>query len=238
MIPSIKKIANSTRCCQILMASITIMLFITTSVLVYLEPNQLPFKSTFLNANIIISTFGIIMVIAWARILESTIFRPINKLKIYFNQISSGKSEVTKLEISNKEVGEVAMYAEKLSESNRKTAEFALEMGKGNFNYEFIPLSNDDVLGNALLEMRKNMLNVIEDEKKRHWINEGMTKFGELLRINTQEIHKFSENILINLIKYIEANQGAFYVLEKEFDDEEAYLTMTACYAWGRKKTH
>jgi PAS domain S-box-containing protein len=156
-------------------------------------------------------------------------------LQNIFADLALGKLEISQLSTSNQDIAELSDAVAKLTERNLKTAVFVSDMGLGNFSSNYEPLSESDVLGNSLLEMRKNMLSLADDEKKRNWINEGMAKFGELLRADTQDITKFSENILSNLVKYVEANQGVFYVLHNEIKGEE-HLLLTACYAWGRKK--
>jgi PAS domain S-box-containing protein len=96
-------------------------------------------------------------------------------------------------------------------------------------------LSEHDVLGNALLNMRDNLAAVAEDDKKRNWATEGLAKFGEILRSNTNDLEKLSDEIISNLVKYLKANQGALYIMDDEEGEEQA-MSMRACYAWDKKK--
>jgi len=97
-------------------------------------------------------------------------------------------------------------------------------------------LSEHDVLGNALINMRDNLSKVAEDDKKRNWTTEGLAKFGELLRTNNNDVQKLSEEIISNLVKYIKGNQGAIYIIDDEETDGEMTMSMKACYAWDKKK--
>jgi len=235
MTASSKSIKKSSKYQWLTLAGLTIVLFVSSSVLIYLTLNNYSSAVSFTMIGLIISTLGIAVVIIWYRLLVNSVYLPITKLQSVFSDLALGKLAVSQLSTSNQDITELSSYVTKLSERNLKTAAFVSDMGKGNFSSDYEPLSEYDVLGNSLLEMRKNMLLLADDEKKRNWTNEGMAKFGELLRADTQDIIKFSENILSNLIKYVDANQGVFYVLHNEIKGEE-HLLLTACYAWGRKK--
>src|SRR5690606_29724611 len=101
----------------------------------------------------------------------------------------------------------------------------------------FKPLSEHDVLGNALLDMRSNLAKVAEDDKKRNWATEGMAKFGEILRTNNSDLAKLADEIIGNLVKYLNANQGAIYIMDEEDAmSDEPTMSMKACYAWNKKK--
>jgi PAS domain S-box-containing protein len=115
-----------------------------------------------------------------------------------------------------------------------------LKNGKKEAHYE--AESEDDLLGNALVGLYDNMMRAFEDEKKRQkedkeqqWINEGVTKFNDILRNNYSDVEEFSYMIISNLVNYINANQGGFFLLVDE-KDEDRYFNMTACYAYERRK--
>jgi hypothetical protein len=72
-----------------------------------------------------------------------------------------------------------------------------------------------------------------EEEKKRNWATEGIGKVSEVLRANvdSQEIY---DRIISLIVRYIEANQARFYIVDKE--DEQVKIRLAACYAYERKK--
>ena len=56
---------------------------------------------------------------------------------------------------------EIEHYYELIDKSNQiinRNADFAKEIGKGNYNIEIIPEEENDVLGKSLLVMRQNLL--------------------------------------------------------------------------------
>ncbi len=86
----------------------------------------------------------------------------------------------------------------------------------------------------SLLKLRSQMKKIGEEEKERRWTNEGLTKFIEILRSQDNDLKALTDRIISQLVKYLEANQGAFYIAEDEAD--EPYLQLTSCYAFNRKK--
>ncbi|MBR5643526.1 MAG: PAS domain S-box protein [Salinivirgaceae bacterium] len=122
-----------------------------------------------------------------------------------------------------------------------KAAEFSEQIGNGNLDTEFTALSANDKLGNALINMRDNLKKTEEEAKERkiadekvNWATSGLAKFGEILHTNIQNINDLSYEILRNLIKYIDVNQGAIYVLDDT--KEEPEYEMTTAIAYDRRK--
>ncbi len=142
---------------------------------------------------------------------------------------------------SNDEIGKMANALNKLMDELTHTANFAKQIGAGNLKTKFEPLSQNDVLGNSLIDMQSSLIKAeIEDEKrkvedeKRNWATEGIAKFSEILRQNNNNIEALSFNVIKNLVEYTHANQGGFFIVnDTEF---EHYLEMTACYAYDRQK--
>ncbi len=171
-------------------------------------------------------------------VITGNIVKPIN----YVNKLIStlGKGELPEARVKKfrkDEVGEIASSVDKLIIGLRSTSLFAENIGKGNYNAEFTPLSESDVLGNALIDMRNNLAKVAEEDRRRNWATEGLAQFGEVLRKNSDDIERLSDIIVSSLVKYVNANQGGLYIeRHDEEQDEESYLELSACYAWDKKK--
>src|SRR6478736_812212 len=171
-----------------------------------------------------------------ATLLVRTITRPINYIKDVVVKLGRGELVDDKsTKFSNDEIGEMALATDSLVSGLKATTVFAENIGSGKYDSDFAPLSDHDVLGNALLNMRGNLARVAEDDKKRNWTTEGLAKFGELLRDNNSDVQKLTDEIISNLVKYLKANQGALYIID-DTDSEEATMSMTSCYAWDKKK--
>jgi PAS domain S-box-containing protein len=172
------------------------------------------------------------------------IVNPIKYINSVFIKLGLGELPEDKhYKFNNDEIGEMAESADKLVYGLKSTTAFAESIGSGNYDADYTPLSDQDILGNALLEMRTNLATVAEGERRRSWANEGLVKFSELLKQNLT-IDVLSDLVISNLVKYLKANQGGLFVVEDANTGlnlgsgrvHEAYLKLLACYAWDRKK--
>lgn len=169
--------------------------------------------------------------------LVLSITKPVAFLKNIVVKLGRGElMEEKQAKFNNDEIGDMALAMDNLVNGLKGTTLFAENIGNGNYNTDFKPLSTHDVLGNALINMRNNLSKVAEDDKKRNWATEGLAKFGEILRTNNNDLVKLAEEIISNLVKYLKANQGAMYIIDEELEGDEATMSMKACYAWDKKK--
>ncbi len=184
-------------------------------------------------------SLGVVIVLlglAIAYLIVRSITNPINYIREVVVKLGRGELvEDQGKKFSNDEIGEMAVATENLVSGLKATTSFAENIGNGKYDSQFQPLSEHDVLGNALLNMRQNLSRVAEEDKKRNWATEGLAKFGEILRTNNNDVQKLSDEIIGNLVKYLKANQGALYIID-ETEGEESTMSMTACYAWDKKK--
>ena len=106
-------------------------------------------------------------------------------------------------------------------------------------NYQ---LDDSDVLGKSIVNLRDNLksskveeLARRKEDEQRNWIAEGMAKFGEILRSDNDNMEELTYQVIRNLVKYVEANQGSIYLLEDQ-DPNDRHFLQTACYAYERRK--
>lgn len=169
--------------------------------------------------------------------LVLSITKPVTFLKNIVEKLGRGELvEEKKANFNNDEIGDMAVAMDSLVTGLKGTTLFAESIGNGNYNTSFQPLSEHDVLGNALINMRNNLAKVAEDDKKRNWATGGMATFGEILRTNNNDLLKLADEIISNLVKYLKANQGALYIIDDELEGNEQTMSMKACYAWDKKK--
>ncbi len=189
------------------------------------------------NITFILFFINLIIAFGSAYFLINNITTPINQVRFIIDQLSKGII-FTKdnLKTSDDEVGDMAKSVTHLIEGIKSTSKFSEEIGNGNYNASFTPLSDEDVLGNSLLEMRDNLEKVAMEDKRRSWFNEGVAKFAEILRNNSNDIQVLSDQLLRNLIKYMGVNQGALYLVSKSTKNNEDCLKLMSCFAWDKQK--
>ena len=168
--------------------------------------------------------------------------RTLNNLNNSLLTLSNGEL-IDKLEVhSNDEVGKIVHSVNKLIEGLNQTADFSMEIEKGNYGSAYQPLSANDALGNSMLKMRESLKNAAEEDVKRrkednerNWVTTGLAKFGDILRTNYSSTKELGEMVIQNLVKYLDANQGGVFQVNDE-NESDKYLELIAAFAYDRKK--
>jgi len=112
-----------------------------------------------------------------------------------------------------------------------KIALFAHNIGTGDYSNLIDVEDDDDVLAKSLLVMRDNLLTNYQKESKESWIAEGKEIISGILRMHTR-VEDLAYEVLVNLINYINAVQGAFYL----YHEESGKIVNLATYAFNRKR--
>lgn len=194
--------------------------------------------------SIIVGLIGLIIIGIVIFFVAGNISKPIQKITRLMKQLSAGRiDESMKVNIqTNDEIQEMSNSFNISIDALLDKANFATSIGSGDLNSEVKLLSDDDILGKALLDMRDSLRKAEEEEKnrkeedsKRTWANEGFTRFADILRQSDNDLKLLSENVIKNLVNYLEANQGGLFILNDD-DEKNKYLELMACYAFDRKK--
>jgi len=108
----------------------------------------------------LVSFLGVVLivmgiVIAWVTI--KNIVSPIKKLKAVAVKLGKGEFPNKALKVSNDEIGDTTAAMNNVLSGLMRTKDFANEVGSGNFDIDYEPLSENDTLGKALLKMRDDL---------------------------------------------------------------------------------
>ena len=169
---------------------------------------------------------------------------PINYIKNILISMGKGILPNERIKEATDEIGEISAALNSLVKGLKDISNFSMEIGKGNFNSEFKPLSDKDILGNSLIKMRGELRNAaIEEEKRkkeddqRNWSTQGIAKFSDILRQNNNNLSDLTYNIISNLVNYLNANQGGIFIInDNDPTRSDLYLEMSSCYAYNRQK--
>lgn len=123
----------------------------------------------------------------------------------------------------------------------KKAVNFINSITQGNYDIEWEGLSgnkierNKNSIAGELTMMRDQMLKAKKLDEIRIWINEGLSKFADLIRKHQHNLDTLSEVLVSDIVKYLGAQQGGlFFVYEDE--QKKQYLKLMGCYAYQRKK--
>ena len=174
---------------------------------------------------------------------SSKITSAISKISGYVNALSKGIIPDEEIKCNtNDELADMAVELNTFAHGLKETTQFASSIGSGNLDTEFKPLSENDLLGNSLLEMRGNLYKSQQEDQKRQredslrkWANEGLTQFSEILRQSTSNITDLANNVLKNLIHFLDANQGGLF-LYNDNDKNDIYLELVSSYAYNQER--
>lgn len=111
--------------------------------------------------SLIIGISGIIFIAVLVWVLSGYFTRPLIKTTEVLNKLSTGNlSDIRPIPFkSSDEIGQMSQALNTLTANLRKIAGFANKIGKGNLKARFQPLSENDLLGNALIKMQSDLVN-------------------------------------------------------------------------------
>ena len=124
------------------------------------DKQQIETNNRFANLINSIIFFSIIIVLGTILIAIFTtlsITKPVTSLKVILLGLGKGIFPKNQIEPSNDEIGEMSEAMNSLVTGLTETTQFAHEIGQSNFDYKYQPLSDEDVLGHALLKMKDEL---------------------------------------------------------------------------------
>lgn len=194
-----------------------------------------------LNIGIIVGLTGLLVLVIVILFIARSITKPIRFITEQLTLLSKGKVDKA-MHIVLDTGDEIAKMGSALSLSIdgliAKT-EFANSIGKGKLDYELTLLSEDDTLGKSLIEMRKSLKRADaeakkrkEEEEKRAWANEGLTKFGDILRQNIDNLSALGNEIIKNLVWYLKASLGGIFVVNE--NNKPITYELVSAFAYDR----
>jgi putative methionine-R-sulfoxide reductase with GAF domain len=120
-------------------------------------------------------------------------------------------------------------YVQKISDGDY-TAEMQLDTRKNSFAKALVDLKEKLQKAASDGKLQK------EEDNRRSWTTQGLTKFAEILRENSSSIYDLSYTIISSLVKYLNANQGGIFIIN-DTDPKRKFLELTGAYAFERRKT-
>lgn len=176
-------------------------------------------------------------------VLFWSVNKPIQNMSDYLSRLLKG--ELVPAEVSPDSTNEMDLMCVQLSEfiSNLKQKQqFTEDIGNNKHTDGFTLLSSNDELGNALVNMKKNLdeqtarqLARRREDEIQDKINIGLADFGNILRRNNNNIDSLCNETVRALIHYMEADYGAIYIYVDE-EPDDIHLEMKATYAADRRK--
>ncbi|MBN1413658.1 MAG: GAF domain-containing protein [Bacteroidales bacterium] len=196
-----------------------------------------------------ISGFAIILFLFLGLLLSAFIlFRkglmnPMSIIRQCVSELAAGMLPEGSLKIDpSDDPGGLSVELNKLAEGLKAKTHFAQDLNQGQLDTEIELLSERDELGIEMKKFQNNLITSSEEQARyneenvrRRYINEGLAKFGNILRINSNNLTNLGDSFIRELVKYLNAIQGGFFMLD-ETDKQKPVLRLSAAFAYDRKK--
>lgn len=156
-----------------------------------------------------ISLFAVLAGLVIAAGVTRAIRQPLRKVRARLLYLSRGIDHPFPMAARKDEIGEMAQALDRLAEGLQRTREFSAAVGRGQFDAEYTPLSEEDVLGKTLLNMRDDLAGYEREmEAKVEERTEALTLQTAKLEVQGAELQKLYTD-LRSSIDYARRIQGA-----------------------------
>jgi PAS domain S-box-containing protein len=178
---------------------------------------------------------AVVLLTALVFLLNSYIMRNINRISKQSEALALGN--IPNMIATNvAELDPITNHINTLSKNLQNLKRFALGVKEGKFETTNIVFDGKGDFGEAIAQMREGLLQVSKEEEIRTWRNTGIAKFSEILRRESNDLERLSEQLIGELVKYVEANQGGIFIVNDEITDQEPFLELISAYAYNKKK--
>lgn len=118
-----------------------------------IEAASFKMMSIMLGASVVLFLFVVFAIF----FISNAIKKPVVQMRNVVQQLSKGELPKEKIEVTQNVIGDMGAAVNTLSDSFTKTSEFANQIGSGNLAVHYDKLSDNDLLGNALIHMRDSL---------------------------------------------------------------------------------
>ena len=177
-----------------------------------------------------------ILIVAYRKIVRDDSFR--SRLFKHIDQSNRNYlfDDGTSLEVQDED-----SIINNLVNNLKKAANFINNITKGNYSINWEGMEgkvkelNKENIAGELIMMRDQMQKAKQQDDVRIWTNEGLSKFADLIRKYQNNLSELSDDLISNIVQYLQAQQGGLFFLNDDNPDEK-YLELVGCYAYQRKK--
>jgi PAS domain S-box-containing protein len=189
----------------------------------------------FIILQIIFFVLTFFLLFALVILLNQNISQNIQKIDLYTEELSKGNLPPP-LQTNVLELSSISEKLNIVTKNLQNLKKFSSGVSQGKFDAEINIFNEQGDLGQAIAQMREGLMEVSKADEVRSWRNTGLAKFSEILRKESNDLDKLSEQLIAELVKYVGANQGGVFIVNDENENEEPYLELISAYAYNKKK--
>jgi putative methionine-R-sulfoxide reductase with GAF domain len=133
---------------------------------------------------------------------------------------------------SEEEIGQTKGAINQFLERLKRATSFAEKLGSGRLNTQYDERFGSDVFAKSLIHMQKKLSEAEVVQSKINWNNEGIVRFNEAMKNDSEDLGTLSDKILKSLVQFLNSNQAALYII----NHEEKCFDVVSTYAYGKKR--
>jgi signal transduction histidine kinase/CheY-like chemotaxis protein/HAMP domain-containing protein len=155
--------------------------------------------------------FVVFFIVFIIRVVSESLF----ELKEAAQKLALGKTDIGIYTETKDAIGSLTESIIAIDHNNKQLAFAAKSIGEGNFDVEVRPRSEEDVLGNAVLQMKSNLQQYSGENDARNWMQTGIAQLNDLM-IGEKDLDALSRKVLNFITEYSGSQAGAFYYVKDE----------------------
>lgn len=181
-----------------------------------------------------VAVFNIAVCVTLFPVFRRKILVPLRSLE----HNTAGHKHTVGLEAN--EIGAVARQVNNVVEQLKDASGFVKAIGEGNLAVKYVDFDGTytpgaNALADSLIDMQTRLRQLGEEDQRRQWINEGLTKFVDILRSGNDDLSTLGDSIISTLANYTGSNQGGLYLLN-DADEKDPHLELVSLFAFDVKK--
>lgn len=162
------------------------------------------------DKSLLFLVLSVVLVISLMTYTITTITKTLSELNVAAEKIAVGATDLHIKAESNDVVGNLARSVIKIDMNNKALANAAATIGGGNFDVDVTPRSEEDILGNAVLQMKANLKRFSVESYEKDWVQTGVAKLNDLI-IGEKNLEVLASKVVGFISEYTNSQVGAFY---------------------------
>ena len=184
---------------------------------------------------LMITCIAILAAIGISWWVNSTIVRPFREIKKVISLLGLGEIPSRLSAVKLQDLNELVVASNNLISSIGDHHDFAHNIGKGNFNASIRNMSEKDVLGKALLQMRDSLQQADAENKQRTWITQCLAEFTHIIRNRNQDKYAIGKQMVSKIAKDMGVQLAGFYLIN-DHDAEDVFIELVSAYGFDLQK--
>jgi PAS domain S-box-containing protein len=192
---------------------------------------------------LVITLFTLACILLLILITSKGITQPLSIITRYMKKLAAGELPDDPVESSGlREIRVIDHIMNDMVKGLKEKVDLSRSLNLNDLDARLELSGPNDILGQQLIILQQKLHENAalqrkndEENSKRRYINEGLAQFAEILRTQSNELHTLGDVFIRDIVKYMNAIQGGFF-LKDDSGTGESPLELISAFAYNRKK--